>query len=303
MSYLIITFYKFVSISELAAKRAEILSLCRLHAIKGTIILASEGINGTIAGSEQAIATVVNHLKTIPGLGDLEVKESRSQKLPFVRLKVKIKEEIVTLGMPEVNPTQQVGTYVDPEHWNQVISDPEVVLIDTRNDYEVEIGSFQGAKNPKTESFREFPEYVAHNLDPNQHPKVAMFCTGGIRCEKASSYLLSQGFKEVYHLKGGILKYLEKVSPEASMWEGECFVFDERVAVKEGLKSGSYQLCYACGHPVSPSERQSPQYEPHISCPYCYEQLTPAKKARQQARRRQRELSKINQPSKSKVNN
>jgi UPF0176 protein len=293
MSYLIATFYKFVTISEPEVKKAEILALCRENKIQGTIILASEGINGTIAGSDSAIATVLAHLRTIPGLADLEYKESTSQNSPFVRLKVKIKSEIVTLGMPEVNPTQQVGTYVDPQDWNQVISDPEVVLIDTRNDYEVGIGSFKGAKNPKTESFREFPEYVTHNLDPAKNPKVAMFCTGGIRCEKASSYLLSQGFKEVYHLKGGILKYLENVSSENSMWEGECFVFDERVAVKEGLESGSYELCYACGHPISESDQQSPHYEPHISCPYCYDQLTPAKKARQEERRRQREYSQI----------
>jgi UPF0176 protein len=292
MTYLIATFYKFVTISELEVKKAEILALCPENNIQGTIILASEGINGTIAGSHSAIAIVLAHLRTIPGLADLEHKESTSQKSPFVRLKVKIKSEIVTLGMPEVNPTQQVGTYVDPQDWNQVISDPEVVLIDTRNDYEVGIGSFQGAKNPQTESFREFPEYVTQNLDPNKHPKVAMFCTGGIRCEKASSYMLSQGFKEVYHLKGGILKYLENVSDEESMWEGECFVFDERVAIKEGLESGSYELCYACGHPVSESDRQSPHYEPHISCPYCYDQLTPVKKARQEDRRRQREYIK-----------
>jgi UPF0176 protein len=292
MSYLIATFYKFVTISELKVKKAKILVLCRKNKIQGTIILASEGINGTIAGSHSAIATVLAYLRSLSGLADLEHKESTSHKSPFVRLKVKIKSEIVTLGMPEINPTQQVGTYVDPQDWNQVISDPEVVLIDTRNDYEVDIGSFQGAKNPQTESFREFPEYVTQNLDPNKHPKVAMFCTGGIRCEKASSYMLSQGFKEVYHLKGGILKYLENVSAEESMWKGECFVFDERVAVKEGLESGSYELCYGCGHPVSESDRQSPQYEPHISCPYCYDQLTPAKKVRQEDRRRQREYIK-----------
>ncbi|MGL5944077.1 MAG: rhodanese-related sulfurtransferase [Waterburya sp.] len=303
MSYLIVTFYKFVTLSELETKKAEILALCRKNEIQGTIILAKEGINGTIAGKDGAIATVLAHLRTIPGLADLEHKKSTFQKSPFVRLKVKIKSEIVTLGMPEVNPTQQVGTYVAPQDWNQVISNPEVVLIDTRNDYEVEIGSFQGAKNPKTESFREFPEYVAQNLDPTKHPKVAMFCTGGIRCEKASSYLLSQGFKEVYHLKGGILKYLENVSSEDSMWEGECFVFDERVAVKEGLESGSYELCYACGHPISQTEQQSPQYEPHISCPYCYDQLTPAKKARQEERRRQREYIKRNQESTIGVDN
>jgi UPF0176 protein len=198
----------------------------------------------------------------------------------------------VTLGLPAVNPNQQVGTYVNPQDWNQVIADPEVVVIDTRNDYEIEIGSFKRAKNPHTQSFREFPQYIAQNLNPQENPKVAMFCTGGIRCEKASSYLISQGFKEVYHLKGGILKYLENISPEESMWEGECFVFDERVAVKQGLELGSHELCYACGHPISEADKKSPQYESNISCPHCYEQLTPAKKARQVNRRRARETEK-----------
>ncbi len=292
MSYIIATFYKFVTISDIEAKKGQILAFCRENQVKGTIILAEEGINGTIAGSGKAIASVLSYLRTIPGLVDLEFKESTSQKLPFVRLKVKIKSEIVTLGISEVNPTQQVGTYVAPQDWNQIISDPEVVVIDTRNDYEVEIGSFQRAKKPNTQSFREFPEYVAKNLDPKQHSKVAMFCTGGIRCEKASSYMLSQGFKEVYHLQGGILKYLENVSSEESMWSGECFVFDERVAVKEGLEPGNYELCYACGHPISEADKNSPQYESHISCPYCYDRLTPDKKARQENRRQNREYQK-----------
>lgn len=293
MTYLIATFYKFANISDLASKKQQILAKCQDNQVKGTIILAEEGINGTIAGSHQAIATVLSHLRSFTNLTDLEHKESTAEKPPFVRLKVKIKSEIVTLGLPEINPNQQVGTYIAPEDWNQVISDPEVVVIDTRNDYEVEIGSFDQAKNPQTQSFREFPQYIAQNLDPQQHPKVAMFCTGGIRCEKASSYLLSQGFKEVYHLKGGILKYLENVPPEESMWRGECFVFDERVAVKEGLKLGSHELCYACGRPISLADQASPQYEPHISCPHCYQQLTPAKKARQESRRRARQQSSL----------
>ena len=291
MSYFVATFYKFVNISNLETKKARILAWCKENRVKGTIILASEGINGTIAGSQKAIANTLTQLRSLPELADLELKESTAEKQPFSRLKVKIKSEIVTLGLPEVDPNQQVGTYVDPQNWNQIISDPEVVVIDTRNDYEVEIGSFQRAKNPNTESFREFPKYIAQ-IDPAKHPKVAMFCTGGIRCEKASSYMLSQGFKEVYHLKGGILKYLENVPPEESMWTGECFVFDERVAVKDGLEPGTHQLCYACGHPVSEADRQSPYYEAHISCPHCYDQLTTEKKARQQDRRRQREYEK-----------
>ena len=294
MTYTVVTFYKFVSLSDLETRRKSLLKYCQERQIKGTILLAKEGINGTIAGSRKAIDEVVTYLQSDRDLSDLEFKESTAESMPFARLKVKIKSEIVTLGLPKVDPNQQVGTYVEPQDWNQVISDPEVTVIDTRNDYEVEIGSFKGALDPKTDSFREFPQYVAENLDPQQHPKVAMFCTGGIRCEKASSYLLSQGFKEVYHLQGGILKYLEQVPPEESLWEGECFVFDERVAVKQGLESGSYELCYACGHPISETDKASPQYEPSISCPHCYNDLTPEKKARQLNRQRQREYNKQN---------
>ncbi|MEL6929427.1 MAG: rhodanese-related sulfurtransferase [Cyanobacteria bacterium J06600_6] len=292
MSYLIATFYKFADLTDLASKQQQILAWCESEGIKGTVILAEEGINGTIAGKEKAIASVLSKLRTLPNLANLEHKESTAEKKPFAKLKVKIKSEIVTLGLPAVNPNQQVGTYVNPQDWNQVISDPEVIVIDTRNDYEVEIGTFERAQNPNTESFREFPEYVAQNLDPAQNPKVAMFCTGGIRCEKASSYLLSQGFKEVYHLKGGILKYLENVDPEESLWQGECFVFDERVAVKEGLELGSHELCYACGHPISAADKESDKYESNISCPHCYDRLTPEKKARQVNRRRAREAKK-----------
>ena len=288
MSYLIATFYQFAELTDLIAKQQQIMAWCEAEAVKGTIILASEGINGTIAGNERAIASVLANLRRISNLSNLEHKKAKAEKAPFAKLKVKIKPEIVTLGLPEVDPNQQVGTYVDPEDWNQIISDPEVVIVDTRNDYEVEIGTFERAINPRTESFREFPQYAAQNLDPEQNPKVAMFCTGGIRCEKASSYLLSQGFKEVYHLKGGILKYLEQVAPEESKWQGECFVFDERVAVKEGLEIGSYELCYACGHPISEIDKESPQYESHISCPHCYDRLTPDKKNRQVNRRRAR---------------
>jgi UPF0176 protein len=294
LTYIVATFYKFVTLSDLKTRKAGLLDFCREHQLKGTIILASEGINGTIAGSREAIDLLIEFLHRDRDFADLEFKESTAHTSPFVRLKVKIKPEIVTLGLPAINPNQQVGTYLTAEEWNRVIKDPEVTVIDTRNEYEVEIGSFKGAIDPKTESFREFPEYVAKNLDPQQHPKVAMFCTGGIRCEKASSYLLSQGFKEVYHLKGGILKYLEQITPDESLWEGECFVFDERVAVKERLATGSYELCYACGHPISEADKNSPQYEQHISCPHCYDRLTPEKKARQLNRQRQREFDRPN---------
>lgn len=294
MSYIVATFYKFVALPEINNQQKSLLAYCLEKEIKGTILLAPEGINGTIAGTRTAINDLLSWLRADPHLGDIEHKESTAQFLPFARIKVKIKPEIVTLGIPEVNPTQQVGTYVTSQDWNQIISDPEVTVIDTRNDYEVKIGSFKQAIDPQTDSFRQFPQYVAENLNPQQHPKVAMFCTGGIRCEKASSYMLSQGFKEVYHLQGGILKYLEEVPLEESLWQGECFVFDERVALKHRLESGSYELCYACGHPITATEKNSPQYEPHISCPYCYDQLTPEKKERQENRKRHREQKKQN---------
>lgn len=292
MTIVIATFYKFASLENLSAKQQSLREYCQANNIKGTILLASEGINGTIAGSRENIDKVLAYLRSEPNLVDLEHKESYSDVFPFERLKIKIKSEIVTFGVSTVNPNQQVGTYVAPQEWNKIISDPEVVVIDTRNDYEVEIGTFKQAINPQTESFREFPEYVAQNLDPQKHQKVAMFCTGGIRCEKASSYLLAQGFKEVYHLKGGILKYLEEVPTEESLWEGECFVFDERVAVKQGLEPGSYDLCYACGHPISELDKTSPYYEPIVSCPHCYDKLTPEKKARQLEKQRQRQQAK-----------
>jgi len=264
------TLYKFVTLPDYADKQDPLVSYCLAQGVKGTILLALEGINGTIVGSRQAIDGVLAFLRADPRLADLEHKESYTNIPPFERMKVRLKKEIVTLGLPEVNPNEQVGTYVSPQEWNDLITNPEVMVIDTRNDYEVNIGTFKGAKNPKTKTFREFPEYVNQELDPNQHKKVALFCTGGIRCEKASSYLLAQGFAEVYHLKGGILKYLEEVQPEESLWEGECFVFDERVAVGHGLEKGSYEMCGGCGRPISPAEKTSPQYQPGVSCPYCF---------------------------------
>ncbi len=292
MNQIVVTFYKFVSLPDYAAIRQPLLEYCLNQDIKGTILLAEEGINGTISGDRVNIDAVLAWLRRDRRLSDLEVKESYAESSPFARMKVKLKKEIVTLGVPEVDPNKEVGKYVTPQEWNEIINDPEVVVIDTRNDYEVEIGSFKGAKNPKTDSFRQFPAYVAQKLDPKQHKKVAMFCTGGIRCEKASSYMLAQGFQEVYHLQGGILKYLEEIPSESSMWEGECFVFDERVTVKEGLELGNYDLCYACGHPISEEDKASPYYEPIVSCPHCYDSLTPEKKARQEEKQRQRNKSK-----------
>lgn len=286
MTQIVATFYKFVNLPDFAQKQQSILSLCQAQAVKGTILLAAEGINGTIAASRDSIDTVLSFLRSDSRLADLEHKESYTDSPPFERMKVRLKQEIVTIGLPQVDPNQQVGTYVSPKDWNALICDPEVTVIDTRNDYEVSIGSFKGAQNPQTESFRQFPDYIRQNLDPTKHKKVAMFCTGGIRCEKASSFMLSQGFQEVYHLKGGILKYLEEVPEQESLWQGECFVFDERVAVAQGLALGSHEMCLSCGHPISNEDKVSSQYESGISCPYCFEQLTQEKRKRQEAKQR-----------------
>lgn len=294
--YLTAALYKFVSLPDFKALQAPILAACTNHNIKGTLLLAEEGINGTIAALPDDIHALLNYLRTDSlfqnRFADLEHKESFADEHPFYRMKVKLKKEIVTLGVPGVSPTKKVGTYVKPEDWNALISDPDVVLIDTRNDYEVDIGTFKGAIDPKTTTFREFPEYIAQNFDRTKHKKVAMFCTGGIRCEKASSYMMDQGFEEVYHLQGGILKYLETVPEAESMWEGECFVFDQRVAVKHNLAVGDFDQCYACRHPLSPTEMLSAQYTAGISCPYCYDTLTEEKRASLTERQKQVILAK-----------
>ena len=280
-TYLTTAMYHFVSIPYFEKLREPLLNFCVAKGIKGTILLADEGINGTVAGPEKSILELLDYLKTDPlfesNFKDLGHKESWSDKHPFYRMKVKLKKEIVTLGVPGVSPAKIVGTYVKPQNWNAIISDPEVVLIDTRNDYEYAIGSFKNAINPKTNTFREFPEYVKTHFDPKKHKKVAMFCTGGIRCEKASSFMMSEGFNEVYHLEGGILKYLEEVSSEESLWQGECFVFDQRVAIKHGLEAGDYDQCYACRYPLSRDDMKSEKYTPGISCPHCFNQHTPEK--------------------------
>lgn len=291
-NYLTAALYKFVSLPDYKVLQAPIQAACELNNIKGTLLLAEEGINGTIAGLPADIHNVLNYLRQDPRLADLEHKESYADEHPFYRMKVRLKKEIVTLGVPGVSPTNKVGTYVKPEDWNALISDPDVILIDTRNDYEVDIGTFKGAVDPKTTTFREFPEYVAKNLDKTKHKKVAMFCTGGIRCEKASSYMMDQGFEEVYHLQGGILKYLETVPEEKSLWEGECFVFDQRVAVRHNLEVGEYDQCYACRHPLSPEEMHSEQYAAGISCPYCYDKLSEEKRASLIERQKQVALAK-----------
>lgn len=294
--YLTTAMYHFVSLPHFKDLREPLLNFCISQSIKGTLLLADEGINGTVAGSEKAIHTFLDFLKNDPlfegNFKNLAHKESWSDKHPFYRMKVKLKKEIVTLGVPGVSPTKVVGKYVKPQDWNKIISDPDVILIDTRNDYEYAIGSFKNAINPKTNTFREFPEYVKTHFDPKKHKKVAMFCTGGIRCEKASSYMISEGFDEVYHLKGGILKYLEEVKPENSLWQGECFVFDQRVAIKHGLKVGGYDQCYACRYPLSTNDMQSDKYTPGISCPNCFDQHTPEKLKSLTERQRQVILAK-----------
>jgi len=279
--YLTTAMYHFVSLPRFKTLREPLLNFCVSQNIKGTILLADEGINGTLAGSEKSIHELIDFLKNDllfeGNFKDLSHKESWSDKHPFYRMKVKLKREIVTLGVPGVSPSKMVGQYVKPKDWNSIISDPEVVLIDTRNDYEYAIGSFKNAINPKTNTFREFPEYVKNHFDPKKHKKVAMFCTGGIRCEKASSFMMSEGFDEVYHLEGGILKYLEEVKPDESLWQGECFVFDQRVAIKHGLEVGDYDQCYACRYPLSQQDMKSEKYTPGIACPHCYNQHTPEK--------------------------
>jgi UPF0176 protein len=294
--YLTAALYKFVSLPNYTALQVPIHAACEAHHIKGTILLAAEGINGTIAGLPNDIHAVLKFLREDPifngCFSDLEHKESFADEHPFYRMKVKLKKEIVTLGVAGVSPTKLVGTYVKPQDWNALISDPDVILIDTRNDYEVDIGTFKGAVDPKTTTFREFPEYVVKNLDKTKHKKVAMFCTGGIRCEKASSYMMDQGFEEVYHLQGGILKYLETVPEAQSLWQGECFVFDQRVAVKHNLEVGEFDQCYACRHPLSPAEMESAEYTPGISCPYCYNTISEEKRASLTERQKQVILAK-----------
>jgi UPF0176 protein len=235
MTYLVTTFYKFISLTDLNAKRETWQRFCQRQGIKGTILVASEGINGTLAGFPEAIQSVLALLRSESELADLQTQDAWTERLPFKRMKVRLKPEIVTLGRPEINPNDQVGVYVSPQEWNALLQDPEVIVIDTRNGYEVEMGTFQGATNPRTRAFQEFPAYVAENLDPKHHPKVAMFCTGGIRCEKASAFMVRQGFERVYHLKGGILNYLASIPLQESRWQGECFVFDERIALEPGL--------------------------------------------------------------------
>ncbi|SFU06358.1 rhodanese-related sulfurtransferase [Mesorhizobium sp. YR577] len=279
--------YRFCRFEAFAALQAPLAAFCCTRGIKGTLLLAREGINGTVAGTEAAIAELVAWLEAIPELAGLELKYSHSAEMPFHRMKVRLKREIVTMGVEGIDPLEGAGAYVAPQDWNALISDPGTLVIDTRNDYEVSIGTFQGAVDPKTKSFREFPDWVAQHRDELEGRKVAMFCTGGIRCEKATAYVKSLGIDNVFHLKGGILKYLEDVPAEESLWQGECFVFDERVSVSHGLEPGDICLCRACRHPITPEEKLSPQFSDGVSCPHCYEARTDEDRARYAERQRQ----------------
>lgn len=290
--FLVAALYHFARFPRFESVREPLFTLCQENGVKGTLLLAAEGINGTIAGTDAGIANVLAYLRAQPEFAALEHKESRASKMPFVRMKVKLKQEIVTMGVPDIDPNQIVGTYVDPKDWNALISDPDTILIDTRNDYETAIGIFKGAVDPQTKTFREFPGWVKDNPGLHNKPKIAMYCTGGIRCEKATAFMKDQGFDEVYHLKGGILKYLEEVPQEESLWEGACFVFDERVSVVHGLAEGDHKLCHACRNPITPEVRLSPKFEEGVSCPSCYDDRSEEDRERFRNRQRQIDLAK-----------
>jgi UPF0176 protein len=292
MSYVVVALYRFVSLPDYEVIRESLLDFCQTEGLKGTLLLAEEGINGTVAGSREAVDALIKYLGKDERFLNIETKESFVEDQPFLRMKVKLKKEIVTMGVQGIDPNHIVGTYVKPENWNALLSDPEVTVVDTRNNYEYNIGSFKGALNPDTETFREFPEYVAQNLSPEKHKKVAMFCTGGIRCEKSTAYMKEQGFEEVYHLEGGILKYLEDVPQEESLWEGECFVFDNRVAVDHSLQKGSYDQCHGCRHPITEEDKRSDKYLLGVACPRCFDKQTPEQRQRFSERQKQMELAR-----------
>ena len=284
--------YQFTRLADPAALRAPLLALCEAQGIRGTLLLAPEGINGTLAGEREGIDTVQTHIRALPGCAGLDWKESRAKAMPFGRMKVRLKREIVTMGQPEVDPGSAVGRYVAPCDWNALIAASDVVVIDTRNDYETAIGTFEGAVDPQTRSFRDFPAWWQANAHRFEGKRIAMFCTGGIRCEKSTNYLLSQGVGNVFHLRGGILKYLEDVPEPDSLWRGECFVFDRRVSLGHGLKQGRYGLCHACRRPLAPGDRARPDYEEGVSCHRCADEYDDADRARFRERQRQFDLAR-----------
>ena len=289
-------FYRFTAMGDLPALRADLLELAAAAAVRGTILLAEEGVNGTISGPEAGVQQVLERLRRCPGLEPLEAKLSWAPQQTFHRLKVRLKREIVTMGCPTVKPAEQVGTYVPPQQWDALIRDPDTLVVDTRNRYEVAIGSFEGSIDPGTDSFREFPDWVERELRPlvaERRPKaIAMFCTGGIRCEKSTAYLLQQGFEQVHHLQGGILRYLEEMPEQESSWQGECYVFDQRVSVNHQLQPGSYRLCHACGLPVSPSDCEQTSYREGVSCPHCIDRFSDADRERFAERQKQMQLAR-----------
>ena len=286
--------YRFTRFDDPAALQTPLQAACDAAGVKGTLLLANEGINGTLAGTHDALSSVLEHIRALPDCAATEVKFSHADEMPFNRMKVRLKREIVTMGQPDIDPRESVGRYVAPQDWNDLISDPDTVVIDTRNAYEVAVGTFKGAVNPKTKSFRDFPAWFRENREEllGGKKKVAMFCTGGIRCEKSTSFLRSEGIEDVFHLKGGILKYLETVPEADSKWEGECFVFDQRVAVKHGLELGSYGQCFACRMPLTEEQMASDDYAPGISCPHCIHERGDAQRARYAERQRQQQLAK-----------
>ena len=290
--YAICALYKFTRLDDFEDIQAPLKSFLDALSVKGTLLLAREGINGTISGGKDSVEKVLDYLQTDDRFLELEYKFSYSKKPPFKRLKVKLKKEIVTMGLSEIDPNHSVGTYIKPKDWNNLINDPDVILIDTRNNYEYEIGSFKGAINPNTETFREFPSFTKNSLKQYQDKKIAMFCTGGIRCEKSTAYLKSEGFENVFHLQGGILKYLEEVKEEESLWEGECFVFDDRVAVKHNLEQGKYDQCHACRFPITEEDTKHPHYEKGASCPRCYGTKNNKQVGRYREREKQVQLAK-----------
>ena len=267
------TFYRFTHFDDCAAIQRFLKIVCDRNRVRGTLIVAAEGINGTIAGEHDMIGEVIRQIETLPGCSDLTVKDSQAAEMPFDRMKVKVKKEIVTMGVADVSPLRDVGQYVSAVDWNALVSDPDTVVIDTRNSYEVTAGTFRNAINPDTDSFREFPSWFREHrasLTGAKSPKIAMFCTGGIRCEKATAFLKAEGLEDVFHLEGGILKYLEEIPAEQSLWEGECFVFDQRICLTHGLEAGTSDLCSACQSPVSTANKESPYYQEGVSCPACY---------------------------------
>ncbi len=287
--------YRFTALADCASLRDPLDRVCREHGVKGTLLLAPEGINGTIAGTAEGIAAVLDHIRALPDCAGLDVKFSDAATMPFHRMKVRIKREIVTMGEPDIDPRASVGTYVEPQDWNALIADPDTIVIDTRNDYEVAVGTFRGAVDPQTKTFRDFPAWFRQErerlLGAGKPPKVAMFCTGGIRCEKSTAFLKQEGVEEVFHLKGGILNYLETVPEPESLWQGECFVFDQRVTIGHGLVQGTYALCHACRRPVEAQDLASPLYEAGVSCPACHAERTDEQRASYRERHRQELLA------------